>query len=89
MKRESKLYESLSRKIRRHKSPENKAAVETFVIRKWFWIAASFVLLAIGSWFVSNYMDNVRASDWDGQNVVVQSGTIGNSSVLLPDTDLK
>lgn len=80
------LYESLSRKIRRHKRPEeNKSTVETFVIWKWFWIAASFVLLAIGSWFVSNYMDNVRASDWDGQNVVVQSGTIGNSSVLLPD----
>lgn len=80
------LYESLSRKIHRHKRPEeNKSTVETFVIWKWFWIAASFVLLAIGSWFVSNYMDNVRASDWDGQNVVVQSGTIGNSSVLLPD----
>lgn len=82
-KKKVQLYKSLRHELRKHK--EERTHLRVPMKRRWLYIAAAFVLLIVGTWIVRGYIDNLKADRWERQNVVVQSGGVGNSLILLPD----
>lgn len=80
--KKDQLYKVLSQEMRKH---EKKFSLLAFMSQHWYRIAASLVLFIVTTWIINVSIAHFGVTDLDGQNVIVQSGSVGRSSVILPD----
>ena len=80
--KKDQLYKALSQEMRKH---EKRFSLLSFLSQYWLRIAASLVLFIVVAWTINVSVAYFRMTDLDGQHVIVQSGSVGRSSVILPD----